>query len=140
MCGSDLRHGGHQVAQKSISTTLPFSLASETCLPSSVDALKAGACLPSSAVVSSPRRAKPNAASSVMQHRAVLNVSMFLRFIFPPSRDKGEFICRRRPAAAMLVLARKCCEVARASTRVAWVPRASSQYLQADNTTDYCGS
>src|SRR4051812_48494336 len=46
MCGSDARHGGHQVAQKSTNTTFPFKSESFTSLPSVVLRAKFGAALP----------------------------------------------------------------------------------------------
>src|SRR4051794_7218524 len=47
-CGKDRRQGGHQVAQKSSTTTLFFRSESFTLPPSSVSSAKSGAGLPSS--------------------------------------------------------------------------------------------
>src|SRR4051812_11179552 len=57
-CGSDLRQGGHQVAQKSSTTTLPFWSDSLNGLPSTVSSDTSGAALPSRLDVSASSAAR----------------------------------------------------------------------------------
>src|SRR4051794_24345393 len=61
MCGSDLRQGGHQVAQKSTTTTFFFRSESLTFFPSSVSKAISGAGFPSAGAAATSFLSSANA-------------------------------------------------------------------------------
>src|SRR5947207_15809578 len=105
--GISTRHGGHQVAQKLTSTTLPFRSSIFDCLPSSVVKEKEGMGWPSCVYdcISSPapagvcvhpavgQRQSSSSEKQIASFMSVLLLSHNFMFVFP-------FSLRRAPCGA----------------------------------------
>ena len=85
MEGISSRQGAHQVAQKLIKTTCPFSLESDQTFPFKSTVSKFGAGLPTVATGDSPQ-----ATMNKDKHNTKIKSDIFFILIFlPPNNPKG---------------------------------------------------